>query len=184
MIGAHYRYITGYAGQAATVNAVRQGEATIADCGAALFLPSEQSWRAEGVLVPLVQRGEYGEDGKFRRSKSIPNLPTVAEAIEELNPAALKTSQFAAYQRVVGANVGQYLLVMPPATDAETVRILAKATSDTFTDPTVIASAKEKLQLEYVFMDSAGSTRFLDRLHQDFESDPAAAAVMRAMNRQ
>jgi hypothetical protein len=184
MIGAHYRYVTGYNGQAGTVMALRQGEANIADAGAALFLPSEASWRAEGLLVPIAQRGEYGEDGKFRRSKSIPNLPTVAEAVAELNPAALTTPQFAAYQRVVGANVGQYLLVLPPATDGEIVRALAKATNDTFTDPVVIASAKERLQLEYVFMDGEQATRFLGRLHDDFASDPAAAAVMRAMNRQ
>jgi tripartite-type tricarboxylate transporter receptor subunit TctC len=184
MVGAPYRYVTGYGAQAGTVMALRQGEATIADAGAALFLPNEASWRAEGLFVPLAQRGELGEDGKFHRSRSIPNLPTVAEAVEDINPAALATPQFHAYQRVVGANVGQYLLVLPPATPADTVRAVMRAARDTFTDPSAIASAKEKLSLEYNFMDGEEATRFLDRLHRDFESDPEAAAVMRAMNRQ
>ena len=184
MIGAKYKYVTGYAGQAATVMAVRQGEATNADVGAALYMPNAASWRAEGIFDALVQRGELGEDGNFHRSVMMPGLPTVQEAIAELNPAALKSAQFGAFHHTIGANLGQYLVILPPATDEETFRTLARATSDTFRDPQAIASAKEKLSFEYVFMDSAEATRFIDRLHRDIEADPAGADVMRTMIRQ
>ena len=184
MIGAQYKYVTGYAGQAATVMAVRQGEATNADVGAALYMPNAAAWRAEGIFDAVVQRGELGEDDNFHRSRMLPNLPTVQETIAEVNPAALKSPQFGAFHHTVGANLGQYLLILPPATDPETFRVLARATADTFRDPQAIASAKEKLSFEYVFMDSDEATRFLGRLQRDIEGDAAGAEVMRTMIRQ
>jgi tripartite-type tricarboxylate transporter receptor subunit TctC len=184
MIGAPYKYITGYDGQAGTMLAIRQGEATAADAGAALYMPNADAWRREGLFDAIAQRGELGEDGTFHRSPMLPHLPTVAEAIAELNPSALKTPRFSAYHHTVGANLGQYLVILPPGTDPDTFRVLARATAEAFRDPQAIASAKDKLHLEYNFMDSAQATRFVEQLKRDLEADPAGAEVMRTMIRQ
>ena len=184
MIGAPYKYVTGYDGQAGTLLAIRNGEATVVDAGAALYMPNADSWKREGLFDALVQRGELGEDGNFHRSAMLPDLPTVAEAVTELNPAVLKSPQFSAYHHTVGANLGQYLIVVPPKTDPDTFRALAQATADAFRDPQAIASAKEKLHLEYSLMDSVQATRFLGRLQHDLDADPAGAEVMRQMIRQ
>jgi tripartite-type tricarboxylate transporter receptor subunit TctC len=184
MIGAPYKYVTGYDGQAGTLLAIRTGEASVADAGAALYMPNADSWKREGLFDALAQRGELGEDGNFHRSAMLPNLPTVAEALAELNPAALKTAQFSAYHHTVGANLGQYLIILPPRSDPDILRVLARATAEAFRDPQAIATAKEKLHLDYSFMDSAQATRFIGQLQRDLEADPAGAEVMRTMIRQ
>jgi tripartite-type tricarboxylate transporter receptor subunit TctC len=184
MIGAPYKYVTGYDGQPGAMLAVRNGEANIADAGAALYMPNANSWQREGLFDAIAQRGELGDDGKFHRSSMMPNLPTSAEAIAELNPAALKTPKFSAYEHTVGANLGQYLIVLPPGANPEIFATLAHATADTFRDPQAVASAKEKLQVEYNFMDSAEATRFIERLKHDLDADPAGAEVMRTLIRQ
>ena len=43
--------------------------------------------------------------------------------------------------------------------------------------------AKDKLHLDYNYMDSAQATRFLGRLQQDLDGDPAGAEIMRQMIR-
>ena len=184
LAGAKYRYVTGYPGQAATIMALRQGEATLADAGVNIYLPNRAAWQQEGRFAPLVQRGELGADGVLRRSALLPDLPTIGEAIAAIDARAGETAEFRAYRRIVGANAVQYLLVLPPAAAPATVQALADAVRASFRDPQAIAAARERLKVAYSFLDAAETGATIERLRRDFAADAEAAEIMRRMIRQ
>lgn len=177
MLKAPYKAVHGYVGQAATIHALRQGEANMTDAGAPFYLPNKETWRKEG-LVPVLQRGDLQPDGSFTRSPLIPNIPTMPEAVAELNPEALGSTEYAAYKLVAGTYALQYSIIAPPNVAPETAAILRKAIEDAFTDPRAVEDVKKQMNLEFNFVDGEQSVKILEALEANARENPKAREML------
>lgn len=181
MIGAKYKHVVGYRGQAEVMQALRRGEVNLADAGITAYLPNRASWDAEGLFAAILQRGVLGADGTFHRHPTLPALPTMAEAIAAIRPAAMKTPQFAAFRALVGTYNVQFALVLPPGTDAAITDTLAKAVAATFNDPDARRSAIKRFKVDYDFSDGPTAQRYVEQLFKGYNADPAIARVVQAL---
>jgi tripartite-type tricarboxylate transporter receptor subunit TctC len=178
MIGAKYKFVTGYPGQANIMQALRQGEVNLTDAGIAAFLPNRASWKQEGLFVPVVQRGVPQLDGTFRRHASIPDLPTMEEAVAEMKPEAMNTIGYRTFKVLVGTYAVHFPLVLPPKTDEATAAALARAMAETFSDPEVRRSATARFKFAYDFFDGAAAQDFVQKLFRDYRSDPQVKTLI------
>ena len=183
MIGASYKLVSGYRGQSQIIQALRQGEVNITDLGISGYQPNRDSYAREGLFGPVLQRGVLGSDGAFHRHPSLPELPTMAEAIAAINPAAAKTPQYGAMRALVGTYGIQFAFVLPPATPKAIVDTLAKGFAATFRDPEVARSTKARFKVDYEFVDGPSSQAYVERLFADFSADPQVAAVIQGMSK-
>ncbi|CAN0452461.1 unnamed protein product, partial [Phaeothamnion confervicola] len=135
MIGAPYKYVTGYPGQAETILAVARGEANLANASHSTYLSRRESIQKEGLYDAFLQRGELTATGTYQRNKQLPEYPTMVEVIEQLKPEALKSADFASYRSILGALAVHYSFVVPPKTSPEIVEMLRKATAEGLEDP-------------------------------------------------
>lgn len=172
LIGVTYKHVTGYRGQAGTIQALRQGEVNLTDAGIAIFLPNRTTWKNEGLFVPIIQRGVLQGDGTFRRHSAMPGLPTMPEVIAELAPAKLDSPEFRAFRALVGTYGVQFPLVLPPAASHEIVSVLARAVSETFNDAEAKRSAVERFKFAYDFVGASEAQEFVEKLFADYRADP------------
>jgi tripartite-type tricarboxylate transporter receptor subunit TctC len=172
MIGANYRYVTGYPGQAETILALSRDEANLANASHSTYLTRRDSIRAEGLYDAFLQRGELTADGAFRRNPQLPEYPTMVEAIEQLKPKALKSADFAAYRSVVGSMAVHYSFVLPPKTPNETVEVLRKAMADALNDPDTRKSVVDMIKSDYDFVPGGDGEKIVQALEKDYNADP------------
>ncbi|MDP2356928.1 MAG: tripartite tricarboxylate transporter substrate-binding protein [Beijerinckiaceae bacterium] len=180
MMNAPFKAVHGYAGQAATIHALRQGEANMTDAGAPIYLPNKEAWRKEG-LVPVLQRGDLQPDGAFQKSPLIPDLPTMPEAIARLNPEALKSTEFAAYKLIAGTYALQYSIIAPPQVAPEVAAVLQKGVEAAFTDPRAIEDVKRQMNLEFNFLNGAQAQKTLQSLEASARENPKARKMLEAL---
>ena len=181
MIGATYKHVVGYRGQAEVMQALRRNEVNLADAGITAYLPNRESWQAEGLFAPILQRGVFAADGKFHRHATMPDIPTMAEAIAALRPAAMQTPQFGAFRALVGTYNVQFALVLPPGTGKDVVDTLAKAVSATFRDPEAKRKAIARFKVDYDFSDGPSAQAYVERLFEVYNADPAIAKVVQEL---
>lgn len=172
MIGAPYKYVTGYPGQAEAALAVARGEANLANFSHSSYLARRDSIRKEGLYDAIAQRGELTPAGTFQRNKQLPDIPTMTETIAELNPSAQKSSDFAAYRSIVGALAVHYSFVLPPAAKPDVVATLRKAVTDGLEDPEARRTIQAMLKSDYEVVDGPGSQKLVERLRDEFAADP------------
>lgn len=172
MIGAPYKYVTGYPGQAEAILAVARGEANLANAGDTTYLSRRETIRSEGLYDAIVQRGELTPEGNWRRNSQLAELPTQVEAIREINPAALDSGDFATFRSIVGALAVHFPFVAPPATPPAIVETLRKAVRDGIEDPEARKLVGGMLKTDYVYIDGNGSQKIVERLRADYTSDP------------
>jgi tripartite-type tricarboxylate transporter receptor subunit TctC len=171
MIGATYRLVAGYPGQNETVLAATRGEANLVNAGHSLYLARRESLQREGVLAAVLQRGEMQADGTFRRNRQLPEIPTMVEAVRELNAGALSGADFATYQNLVGALAVQYSFIVPTATPREILDVVRRALSAALNDPQVRATIQASMKSEYDFVDGAASERIVKELQAAYARD-------------
>lgn len=181
MIGAKYKHVVGYRGQAEVMQALRRGEVNLADAGITAYLPNRASWNAEGLFAAFLQRGVLGADGTFHRHATLAVLPTMAEAIATIRPAAMKTPEYAAFRALVGSYNVQFALVLPPGADKAVGDTLARAVAATFNDPDARRSAVKRFKVDYDFSDGPTAQRYVAQLFKDYNADPAIAKVVQAL---
>lgn len=172
MIGAPYKYVTGYPGQAEAVLAVARDEANLANFSHSAYLARRESIAKEGLYDALIQRGELTPAGTFQRNKQLAELPTMVEAIAEINPAALKGADFASYRSIVGALAVHYSFVLPPKASPAVVEALRKAVSAGIEDPEARRTVQSMLKSDYEFIDGPGSQRIVERIRDEYGADP------------
>jgi tripartite-type tricarboxylate transporter receptor subunit TctC len=177
MLNVDYKPVFGYAGQPASIHALRQGEANLTDAGAPFYLPNRETWLQEGLFA-ILQRGDLQPDGSFKRSPLIPDVPTMPEAIQNLNPDALKTVEYAAYRLIAGTYALQYAIVAPPSVEPQTAEALRKAVSAAFMDPAAIADVKRQLRLEYNFLTGRQAMQTLENLQRVAQQSPQARTLL------
>ncbi len=67
MMNVPLEAVHAYARQAATIRALRQGEANMTDAGSPIYPPNREAWRKEG-LVPVLQRAIFNPTAPFRKA--------------------------------------------------------------------------------------------------------------------
>lgn len=179
MIGAKHRYVTGYPGQAETILALSRDEANLANASHNTYLTRRDSIRQEGLYDAVLQRGELDSSGAFRRNAQLPDLPTMVEAIEAVNPEALKSADFAAYRSIVGSMAVHYGFVVPPKTPPETLETLRKAMASALDDPATRKSVQDMIKSDYDFVPGDEGQKIVQTLEKDYESDPRIGARLK-----
>ncbi len=172
MIGAPYKLVTGYPGQAETMLAVARDEASLTNFGHGAYLSRRDAIRKEGLYDAIVQRGELTPDGTFRRNKQLAELPSMVEVIGDIKPEALKSADFATYRSIVGALAVHYCFVLPPSAPPALVATLRKAVSDGLEDPEARRTVQAMLKSDYEFIDGPGSQKIVERLRDEYAADP------------
>jgi len=172
MIGAKYRYVTGYPGQAETILALSRDEANLANASHNTYLTRRESIRAEGLYESILQRGELTSTGAFRRNPALPEYPTMVEVIQQMKPEALKSADFAAYRSVVGSMAVHYSFVLPPKTPNDIVETMRKAMADALNDPETRKSVIDMIKSDYDFVSGSDGQKIVDTLEKDYNSDP------------
>ena len=181
MIGAKHKAVSGYPGQPETMLALSRGEASLANAGLANYLPRRDAIRKEGIYDAIVQRGEYAPDGTFLRNKQLAEMPTTIEVINDINPAALQSVNFATYRSIVAALAINFGFVLPPATPPAIVSTLRKAVSDALEDPETRKIVSGLLQVDYDFVDGEGSQRILEQISKAYYADARAAERLKQL---
>ena len=181
MIGAPYKFVTGYPGQAEAILAVARGEANLANASHSAYLARKDSIQKEGLYDAVIQRGELTAEGAFKRNKQLPDLPTMIEAIAEIKPDALKTADFAAYRSIVGSLAVHYSFVLPPKTPAAIVAALRKAMSDGLEDPEARRTVQAMMKSDYEFIDGPSSQKIVERLRDEYAADPRIGDRLKAI---
>lgn len=171
MIGAPYKYVSGYPGQAEAVLAVARDEANLANFGHSAYLARRELIRKEGLYDAVVQRGELTPAGTFQRNKQLAELPTMVEVIGEINAPAFESTEFAAYRSIVGALAVHYSFALPPATSPAIVATLRKAVSEGLEDPEARRTVQTALKSDYEFIDGPGSQRIVERLRDEYNAN-------------
>jgi len=181
MLGAKYKSVSGFPGQPEQILALTRGEVNLAVAALPIYLSRRDAIRHEGLYDAIVQRGELGLDGRFLRNASISELPTMVEVIEQANPAALKSVEFAAYRSIVGAFRLNWGFLLPPGADEATVRTLRTAIGAALSDPHVREQARQSLRTDYDFVDGEATASLLARLAREFDADPRIGALIREL---
>ena len=172
MIGAAYKVVTGYPGQAEAILAVARGEASLANVSHTTYLARRESIVKEGLYDAFLQRGELTASGEFKRNAQLPNVPTMVEVIGQMKPAALESSDFAAYRSVVGSMAVHYSFVVPPKTPAQVVEVLRKAVADGMEDREARRTIPEMMKADYEFVNGVDSQRIVEKLGAEYAADP------------
>ena len=181
LMGAEFQAVSGYRGQSQTIQAMRRGEINITDLGISGYLPHQETYRSEGLLIALLQRGVPDESGKFTRLAALRDLPTMEEALAKVRPEALKSAKFEAVKALVGTFHVQFAFVLPPATPRAVVDTLAKGYVDMFRDPAVAKETMARFKMEHEFVDGPSSQRYVAKLFADFNANPNVQKIVRAV---
>jgi len=181
LMGARYKAVSGYRGQARTVQALRRGEINVTDLGISGYLPQRDSFRTEGLMFPVLQRGVIGDDGKFHRLAALSDLPTMEEAIAAANPSGLKTAKFEAVKAVLGTYHIQFGFMLPPNTPRAVVDTLAKGYVAMFRDPAVKKETMARFKVEHEFVDGPATQRFVEKLFADYAANADVRNVIHAI---
>lgn len=114
ILGIPIRQVFGYEGYGPIALAIQRGEVAMASPGDTAYLESYADLAESGVINPQFQSGLIDADGDVARSPLIPDVPTVAEALEELGgepPDEATADAFAAMVSL--ATLGTTLLTAP-----------------------------------------------------------------------
>jgi tripartite-type tricarboxylate transporter receptor subunit TctC len=172
MIGAKYRYVTGYPGQAEAILAVARGEANLANASHNTYLSRRESILKEGAYDAFLQRGELTAGGVFKRNAQLSHVPTMVEAIEQIRPEALQSADFAAYKSVVGSMALHYSFVLPPKTPPDVVETLRKAFAQALDDKGTRDTVRKMIHSDYEYVAGQEANDLVRDLEKSYNSDP------------
>jgi tripartite-type tricarboxylate transporter receptor subunit TctC len=172
LIGAKYKHVVGFPGQPEQILALTTGEVNLVNAGLALYLSRREAIRHEAIYDALVQRGELTVAGAFQRNGAIPEIPTMPEVIGQLNPAAIKSTEFSAYRSIIGALRINFGFILPPGADEGLVQILRTAISDALYDPQTREQARQALSADYDFVDGPTAEQLVGQLAREMDADP------------
>lgn len=172
MIGAPYKLVTGYPGQAETILALARNEASIANASHNTYLARRQSIVKEGLYDAVAQRGELTAAGAFKRNAQLAELPTMVEVIEKLKPAAMQSADFATYRNIVGSMALHYSFVLPPKTPGDVVEALRKAMQQGLDDAETRQTVQNMIKSDYEFVQGKDAQTIVAELEKAYNSDP------------
>jgi tripartite-type tricarboxylate transporter receptor subunit TctC len=181
MAGIEAKLVTGYRGQADSDLALLRGEISTADMGVTTFISQQKRIVQEGVITGLLQRGVYRTDGSFTRHPLLPDIKTMPEALDELNPAARKSAEFDAFALTVGSFGVHFGFVLPPKTSDEILDDFRKATYEALDDAATRKLIQERLNLPYDVISGADSENLVLGLRQTLAGKPAVKDLLQKL---
>lgn len=171
LLGAKYRYVTGYPGQADVVLAFRRGEINVGDDSLTSWITNVVPLVKEGEATPIAQQGIV-QNGRVVRDPRIADIPTYFEIVEQLKGvAAAQTLEYRALTAVIELGSVLRALVYPPGTDPVLVQAMSKAVADTFADPEFQAAAEKQLGFQFEFIPAADAQSLAEKIIQDANND-------------
>jgi len=178
MVNAPHRFISGYRGQADTVLALQRGEVNAADMGITIYLARGDEIGGGKEISAVFQRGVLNEAGQLVRHRLLPDIPTAVEAIREIDPEKLNSTQFKAYRTVVGTFNVQFGFTLPPGTDEKIVASLRKAILAALDSDEARAAVKKSAGFDYDFIDGKEAEATLASLRDDLEKNPEVKKLL------
>ncbi|HXG53711.1 MAG TPA: tripartite tricarboxylate transporter substrate-binding protein [candidate division Zixibacteria bacterium] len=147
LLGAPYRYVTGYAGVAELRVAIQRGEINYTSESLTGYNTGGVAMAREGVVIPLYQEGLLGPDGDHVRDprSDLPSFREVFRKVKGSDPSGPLADAF----KISGGSRSMLRFVaVPPKTPAELVQVLRKAFRDTFEDPEFKAESERTMRFQ------------------------------------
>jgi tripartite-type tricarboxylate transporter receptor subunit TctC len=184
LIGAKYKYVSGYQGSADAKLALERGEINY-------FEDSLTSWYAnwvplqkEGTVVALGQRGLI-RDGQIVRDPRIADIPTYAEiAVNTRGESVKQTVEYRAMANVVRMVSMLLAIVYPPDTSPELVNTMRQALAETFADPEFQATAQKQIGFPIEAVGGVQAQEGAERIMREATADSEALDYLRRLARQ
>jgi tripartite-type tricarboxylate transporter receptor subunit TctC len=184
VLGARYKYVTGYPGSADARLAYMRGEINY-------FEDSLTSWFAnyvpllkDGGVVPLGQRGLI-RGGEIVRDARVGDVPTYAEIAVELRGESVKqTADYRAMRTVVQMVSLLLSIVYPPETSPDLVATMRRSLADTFADPEFQAAAEKQVGFQVEFVPGVQAQELAERIVRETSSDAEALEYLRRLARE
>jgi tripartite-type tricarboxylate transporter receptor subunit TctC len=172
LLGAKYRYVTGYPGQADVVLAFRRGEVNVGDDSLTSWITNVVPLVKEGEAAPIAQQGIV-KNGRVVRDPRVADIPTYFEIVEQLKgDAATQTVDYRAMSALIELGSVLRALVYPPGTDPVLVQVMRKAVADTFADPEFQAAAEKQLGFQFEFVPGVAAQTLAEKIIQGTNEDP------------
>jgi tripartite-type tricarboxylate transporter receptor subunit TctC len=174
LIGAKYRYVTGYPGVSEIALAFRRGEVTFAEDNLPIWMSTVAPLVREGIAVPVGQRGIL-RAGQLVRDLRVGDVPTYLEAVVQLQgEAARQRVEYRALALLVEAGSLFRAVVYPPSTDPALVALMRQAVADTFADTEFQAAAEKQLGYPLELVPGAEAQAVAERVIGGATADPEA----------
>lgn len=147
LLGAPYRYVTGYAGVAELRVAIQRGEINYTSESLTGYNTGGVLMVREGVVVPLYQEGLLGPEGDTVRDprSDLPSFREFFRQVKGRDPAGPLAEAF----KISGGSRSMLrFITVPPKTPTELVQILRRAFRETFEDPEFKAESDRILRFQ------------------------------------
>ena len=142
MMGLKRKAIYGYKGGPDIFLAVQRGEIEMASSNEMDYPTRGKPLEDQGAIRTLVQSGIF-KDGKFSRSKTLANIPTVEEAYTERSGKAPSGPYWNAFQALSAVPTRSYWVA--PGTPPDKIETLRRAFDQMREDPAYQADSKKLL---------------------------------------
>ncbi len=142
MLGLKRNAIYGYKGGPDIFLAVQRGEIEMASSNEMTYPTQGKQLEADGAIRTLVQSGIY-KDGRFARSQTLADIPTVEEAYTKRAGKAPSGPYWDAFKALSAVPTRSYWVA--PGTPADRIATLRKAFDQMREDPAYQADSKKLL---------------------------------------
>ncbi|MPZ82504.1 MAG: hypothetical protein GEV28_19715 [Actinophytocola sp.] len=144
LLGLKLKQTFGYGGYGEVALAMLRGEIEGSSMSAGAFTSSFGPIKKKiGGYTNLFQQGVVGEDGNIDRSEFFKDVPTIAEAYEEVNGKPLEGEELELHRGLILLNTLQQLYIVAPKTPDTYVTALREAFSKALNNPEFLAKATD-----------------------------------------
>ena len=183
IVGAKYKYVTGYPGSADAKLAFQRGEINFYEDGLTSWNATFAALQKDGTAVPLGQRGILRGD-QVVRDPRVADLPTFQElAVQIKGEGVRSTVEYRALGVLVGLQSITQAVVAPPSTPPETVAMLRQALSNVFADPEFHAAGERQLGYPLETVDGPEAQAQAEKIIRDSRDDIEAIEYLRQLAR-
>jgi tripartite-type tricarboxylate transporter receptor subunit TctC len=184
LVGAKYKYVTGYPGSNDVRAAFQRGEVNLSEESLTGWATGYAPFVKDGTAVPLGQRGLL-RGGEIVRDERFVDVPTYFElATGQRGDEAKQSLEYRALATLVGTSAMSREFIYPPGTDAALVDTMRQAMADLFADPEFLAAAEKLFSYRMEFLPGAEAQDLAQRIVQQSSEDVEAVEYLRRLTKQ
>ena len=184
LMGAKYKYVTGYPGNSDIRAAFQRGEVNYVEESLTGWFTGVAPLVSAGNAIGLAQRGT-ARGGQIVRDSRVADIPTYLEVAVDLKGEAVKQSvDYRAMVSLIAMSASSREIVYPPGTDPAVVETMRKAMVDTFADAEFQAAAEKMLAFQIDFLPGAEAQDLAERIVRDASQDPDALEYLKRLTRE